>query len=236
MTSHVPPEIREKVLALWLRAFSRDEIAKSIGIGAGTVSEIVKSYGLRNPGFDLYREFVVTVKKEGSNIHELASAIRLRRLLISNDLSEEQIESLLRDTAMHCFRKGIDVKRFIDNIDRVSNLVDKTGVAVEKLPEYIQEKKMELYSVTMDLVSKEAAKNALLQDIKRLQIQLEDTRKNLCKVQQVVRSLLWTESFNKELMINYLMDQWAWEKCCRNILAGELVEANRKLYGSSKDP
>jgi hypothetical protein len=80
---------------------------------------------------------------------------------------------------MHCFRKGIDVKRFIDNLDKVSDLIDKTGTAVEKLPEYIHEKKMELDSVTMDLVSREAAKSALLKDIKRLQIQLEDTRKNL---------------------------------------------------------
>ena len=42
MTSRLPPEIREQVLTLWLRAFSRDEIAKIVGIGSGTVSEIVR--------------------------------------------------------------------------------------------------------------------------------------------------------------------------------------------------
>jgi transposase len=64
MTSQVPPDVREQVLTLWLRAYSRDEIARIIGIGAGTVSEIVKSYNQRNPEFVLLREFVIAVKKE----------------------------------------------------------------------------------------------------------------------------------------------------------------------------
>ena len=55
MTSKLPPEIREQVLTLWLQAYSRDEIAKIAGIGSGTVSEIVKDYNRRNPGFDLLR-------------------------------------------------------------------------------------------------------------------------------------------------------------------------------------
>jgi hypothetical protein len=56
MTSQVPPNVREQVLTL--------EIARIIGIGAGTVSEIVKSYNQRNPEFVLLREFVIAVKKE----------------------------------------------------------------------------------------------------------------------------------------------------------------------------
>jgi hypothetical protein len=236
MTSRVPIEIREQVLTLWLQALSRDEIAKSVEIGAGTVSAIVKSYLSRNPDFDLYREFVVTVQKAGSNINELASAIRVQRLLRTNDLSAEQVESFLRDAAVHCFRKKIDIPRFIDNINKVSCLADRTGIAVEKLSEYIQEKKMEFYSVTMDLVSKEAEKEAALRDIKRLQIQLEDLRTNLFKVQQDARTLQWrTEPFKKEQIVKvlaHIMNQWLWERCCRKILAQELAEANRKLRDS----
>ena len=137
---------------------------------------------------------------------------------------------------MHCFRKKIDIQRFIDNIDRVSDLVDKTGVAVDRLSEYTQEKKMELYSVTMDLVSREAEKEAALQDIKRLGVQLEDLTKNLYKVQPDARTLQWrTEPFKKEQIVKvlaYIMNQWLWERCCRKILAQELAEANRKLRDS----
>jgi hypothetical protein len=38
-------------------------MAKIVGIGSGTVSEIVKDYNRRNPGFDLLREFVVAKKR-----------------------------------------------------------------------------------------------------------------------------------------------------------------------------
>lgn len=238
MTSRVPIEIREQVLTLWLQALSRDEIAKSVEIGAGTVSAIVKSYLSRNPDFDLYREFVVTVQKAGSNINELASAIRVQRLQRTNDLSAEQVESFLRDAAVHCFRKKIDIPRFIDNINKVSCLADRTGIAVEKLSEYIQEKKMELDSVTMDLISREAAKEATLRDIKRLQIQIDDLRTNFYKVQQVARNLQWTEPFRKEQLVKalaYVTNKWLWEKWCGILLSHELAEANRKLYGSSKN-
>ena len=65
MASKVPSAIREQVLTLWLQAYSRDEIARIICIGAGTVSEIVRSYNQRNTEFVLLREFVIAVKKNG---------------------------------------------------------------------------------------------------------------------------------------------------------------------------
>jgi transposase-like protein len=79
MTSRLPPEIREQVLTLWLKAYSRDDIAKIVGIGSGTVSEIIKDYNRRNLGFDLLREFVVAIKKEGTNVRQYARMIRLQR-------------------------------------------------------------------------------------------------------------------------------------------------------------
>ena len=127
MTSRVPPDVREQVLTLWLRAHSRDEIARIIGIGTGTVSEIVKAYNQRNPEFILLREFVIAVKKEGGNIRHIASATRLNRLLESHNLGGEQIESFVRISVSHCFKKEIGVQRFIE------------------------EKKRELYSVMMEL-------------------------------------------------------------------------------------
>lgn len=95
MTAKIPSEIREQVLVLWLRGYSRDEIARRIAIGAGTVSDIIKAYNQRNPEFALLREYVVAVKKEGVRIKELASAIRLKRILEGHNLGEEQIDSPL---------------------------------------------------------------------------------------------------------------------------------------------
>ena len=88
MVLQVPPEIRIEVLNLWLQACSsRDEIAKVVSIGAGTVSEILKAYRQRNPDFDHLRELVVAIKKEGANTEEYAYAIRLRLMILPKSTS-----------------------------------------------------------------------------------------------------------------------------------------------------
>ena len=91
MTSRLPPEIREQVLLLWLKAYSRDKVARIVGIGSGTVSEVIKDYNRRNPGFHLLREFVVATRKGGTTVRDFASAIRLQRLLESHGLTAEQL-------------------------------------------------------------------------------------------------------------------------------------------------
>jgi transposase len=40
----IPKDIRDKTIFLWLQGVSRDDIARIVGIGAGTASEIVKNY------------------------------------------------------------------------------------------------------------------------------------------------------------------------------------------------
>jgi hypothetical protein len=227
MTSQVPPDV-------WLRAHSRDDISRIIGIGAGTVSEIVKAYSQRNPEFVLLREFVIAVKKEGRNIRQFASAIRLKWLLESHNLGEEQIESLLKKASIHCFKKEVGVQRFIEEVDKVSELADKTGVAIEKLPNHIQKTKRELYSVTIDPMSKTAEKDAVSRECDEKKAQLEDLRKSIAKTQTIngkqFKDVLRMDTQARAL--EYAISQWSWERYCRNRLADELGEANKKLYGN----
>jgi hypothetical protein len=234
MTSKIPSEIREQALTLWLQGYSRDDIARRIAIGAGTVSDIIKAYNLRNPEFALLREYVVAVKKEGIRIKELASANRLKRILESHNLGEEQIESLLNKASIHCFKKDVGVERFIENVDKASYLADKTGVAIEELPAHIQEAKRELYSVTIDLMSRKAERDAVSRECYEKKIQLEDLKKSVAKTQsikcmQFEDSLRWD---NQTRFLKYAISQWSWESFCRNLLAEELGEANKKLYGN----
>ena len=235
MTANIPSEIREQVLILWLRGYSRDEIARRIAIGAGTVSDIIKSYNQRNPEFALLREYVVAVKKEGVRIKELASAIRLKRILESHNLGEEQIDSLLNKVSIHCFKKDCGVERFIENVDKTSYLADTTGVAIENLPDHIRELKRELYSLTIDLMSKKAERDAVSRECDQKKIQLEDLNRSIAKAQtrQTIRNFRVSEGFEKVSLLRalaYYIKQWTWEKNARAVLAYELAEANKSLY------
>lgn len=236
MTSRVPPEIREQVLVLWLRAYSRDAIARIAGIGTGTVSEILKDYNQRNPEFVLLREFVVAVKKEGSDIKERASAIRLKRFLESHNLLGEQIESLIGIASNHCFKRGVDIKKFVENVDKASDLANKTGVAVEKLPDHIQKMESELYSVTMDLRSKTSERDAVSRECDDKKVQLEDLNKSIANT-QTIKGMQFIDALEKEKEnlvrnLDYVISQLSWERFCRNLLADELAKANKKIYGN----
>lgn len=179
MAPRTPPEIREEILNLWLQAYSRDDIAKSVGIGAGTVSEIVKAYDEHNPGFELLRELVVAIKREQSNIREYASAIRLRRLLNINNLEEEQVESLIRNAANHCFKKGVDIQTFIENVASAADLSSELGIPIVEVPNHIRKIKEELGLINRRLLRKKHKLNQISVEFIMINIRLQEFKKRL---------------------------------------------------------
>ena len=68
-------------------------------------------------------------------------------------------------------------------MDKTSYLADTTGVAIENLPHHIRELKRELYSLTIDLMSKKAERDAVSRECDQKKIQLEDLNKSIAKAQ-----------------------------------------------------
>lgn len=161
-------------------------------VGSGTVSEIVKDYIRRNPGFELLREFVVAIRKEGTNARHFASAIRLQRLLESHSLAAEQIESLIANAAIQCFKREVNLNKFIGDVNKTADLANKTKVPVEELPAYIQETEKKLESLTMAFVSIKEEKEEAMRELNSVQSQLNESREQLVQVQekQALRSML----------------------------------------------
>jgi hypothetical protein len=117
LSSRIPKGVREHVLFLWLQGISRDEIAKIIGIGAGSVSEIMRMYRTNDSDIELEREYMVNVKKQGYNIDQLEPAIRLKNILEKHNLSEEQIEAFLEEIYEHCYKQGKKAEEFIKVVE-----------------------------------------------------------------------------------------------------------------------
>jgi hypothetical protein len=130
----------------------------------------------------------------------------------------------------------VGVDTFIKDVDKVSNLVEKTGVALEKLPDYIKEMKWELFTLNIDLMSKRAERDAVSRECDAKKIQLEDLNKSIANIQTIkcmqIIDALEKEKENLAWNLKYVISQWLWEKCCRNLLADELGKAHKKLYGN----
>jgi hypothetical protein len=52
MGAKTPLSIRKEIISRWLKGHSRDQIAKEVDIGAGTVSSIIKEYKQNDQDFD----------------------------------------------------------------------------------------------------------------------------------------------------------------------------------------
>ncbi|HEY7227442.1 MAG TPA: hypothetical protein VH481_04890 [Nitrososphaeraceae archaeon] len=164
MGSKTHPSIKKEVIRLWLKGLPRDQIANEVDIGARTVSSIVKECRPNDPDFDLLREVAVIIKNEGMNLNLAASSIRLKRILEDNGLNEEQIESFIEKIEIHCFKRSLDVNEFINLIFKISIISNNLDVSIDNLPEYVLQKKEELYGIIEKVSDLESEKDDLLKE------------------------------------------------------------------------
>ncbi len=79
MTCKLPPQIKIKVLKLWLEGNSRNKIARILDIGAGSVSGIIQNTRLAMNDIDMLRAVAEDLNREEVDIYTFASAINLKR-------------------------------------------------------------------------------------------------------------------------------------------------------------
>jgi hypothetical protein len=163
-------------MASWI---SRDEIAKNNDIGAGTVSAIIKEAMQNDPEFDLQRQVALSLKKENNlDIESFASLIRIRNKLIkemglNNDEKskveevqeiEHKIELLIVNLGVFCFKRGFSIDEFIDVIENMWSLEDKTKIPIEQLPNQLLQKQRHLESIEKEIQEIKFKKQLLLSD------------------------------------------------------------------------
>jgi hypothetical protein len=101
MPAAIDPAIRKQVINQWLSGDSRDRIAADNGIGAGTVSNIIDDFkkGVQDFDFSSVRELAIHCKKEGVDLRDLPSALRIKNHVTQFGADEEQIEAFVVNLA-----------------------------------------------------------------------------------------------------------------------------------------
>jgi hypothetical protein len=181
MRPKIPETIRSKVNSEWLYGLSRDEIAKNNGIGAGTVSAIIKEAIQEDPEFDLQRQVAIILKRENNlDIKSFASLIRIRNKLIkemglnNNDEKskveieiqeiEHKIELLIVSLAVFCFKRGFSIDKLVDVIEKISSLEEQTKIPIDQLPNQLLQQQGDLESIEKEIQEKKLKKQLLLND------------------------------------------------------------------------
>jgi len=181
LSSKIPEDIRRNVINKWLHGLSRDEVAKNNGIGAGTVSAIIKEAMQNDSEFDLQRQVGVMLRKENNlDIRSFAVLIRIRNKLITEmglnngdekiksevqvQEIEHKIETLIVNLAVVCFKHGLSIDKFVDVIEDMSSLEDKVKIPLDQLPNQLLQQQRQLESKEKEIQEIKLKKTVLLND------------------------------------------------------------------------
>ena len=152
MGKKIPHSIKYQVLVHWLSGISRDDIAFSLGISTGTVSNIITECKKEVVDIELLRSVAVKMKNQGLELKDLASSISLRNMLDLLELPEEKVEKFLLALSIYNYKNDIDdPKKFIDAIVKFSEYVARLDVSVFDIVDYTEKKKTELKNLNSEI-------------------------------------------------------------------------------------
>lgn len=152
----IPPEIKAKVVVLWTKAMSRDDIAHLLGIGNGSVSRIIDQIKSREvPDIDLLRHIALQIKNEGFELVEVASGIRFSNFIKKMGSSEEEMEKLLKDLEIYCFETEQDFHDFIGIVEKINEFEMDFDISIHQIPDYLEQKRIELYKLHAEILKTE---------------------------------------------------------------------------------
>jgi hypothetical protein len=94
--------------------------------------------------FDLIRQTVLMIKREGVTLDMLVPTMRLHSILRDRNLKELQIEQLNEKLDLYFFKKkGVLTEEFVDDIIELSEMCHKLDIPIDKFFESVSEKRQE---------------------------------------------------------------------------------------------
>ena len=237
MSNPIPHKTKVQVLHQWIQVIPRDRIAENNDIGRGTVSNIIKQFKTTVPDIDLMRETALQIKKEDLEIFTYAASIRLRRLLEQLNITEDQVENLLEEISIYCFKQQITPKDFVLKINEVSDLAMDLQTPIHKLPSFVNQLSSHKGKLEREIANKKQEYNQVIKENEKYVDELQEfiAKKHLLPKLNEMQQLLNSKINTLDLAIKESSDLAKENYQLKAILAKddilpyEFTEANKKL-------
>jgi DNA repair exonuclease SbcCD ATPase subunit len=135
--------MKDEVIRLYLQGESRDDIARTCGVGEGTVSNIIDEWKRRLdiPDVQSLRDLAVNLKRCGIDAAQCAEGLRIINTMKKLGVNPNQFEFFMNETYEYCQRIGLAPQDIASNLQALINL--SKDIPFSKMPERIEEKKKE---------------------------------------------------------------------------------------------
>jgi len=116
MRRRIPAPIISEVLHLSLKGRSVRAIAQTVKISVGSVHSLLQEFARNDPNYHLLRALAVNLHKNGSDVLEYAWLVRLRNVLQNAGASLTEVERIITEIPMFCYKAGINVEILVDQL------------------------------------------------------------------------------------------------------------------------
>jgi hypothetical protein len=72
-----------------------------------------------------------------------APSIRIKNKLDEMGLNEDQVETLIDNGNIHCFKRGLTDEKYFNIVDKVCALTDNLEMPLDELPNHIMQQELE---------------------------------------------------------------------------------------------
>lgn len=183
----IADETRQEVITKWLSGWARDKIAGEIGVGAGTVTNIIAKWTdeVGIPTAAAIRELSVEIRRAGMSIRECARGLRITRVLSSKMADDEVIrfELFVDKVYNKCKYLNISPDHLVELASEMWEL--SKNMPTSQIPSYLAEKMTEKESLETEITKLNTDRSRALEDNNKLLHQSDTTAETLEEYNQV---------------------------------------------------
>jgi hypothetical protein len=149
--------VSEKILQAWLLGVPRDQIAQSMSVAEGTVTNVVEFYKQTEHSLDLQRQIAVIVRKTGTDINQLASNLRWENALKRKGSESERVIQFITDLHKEFDLSGMNESDAVSAIVQIADIVTTEKIPMMALSAHLEKEYAELERVERDLAKDKEA-------------------------------------------------------------------------------
>ena len=173
MQPPISDSTKRAVIEEYLRGKSRDEIARDLRLGTGTVSKIISEWmvGLNQPIADELRELAVGLRKLGISASRYAEGARIASYLLNLGVNDEEFHQFISEIYDRCKKMALRPDNVACLLRKLLDLSESIPLA--QFPEYIELQKTQIRKSQEEL---EKLKQQTIDVKTRLDIALDEER------------------------------------------------------------
>jgi len=184
----IPDETKQEVVTKWLAGWARDKIAREIGIGAGTVTNIIANWTneVGTPTAAALRELSVEIRRAGMSLRECARGLRITRVLSSKMADDEVsgLELFVDKVYDKCKYLNISPERIVELASEIWEL--SKNMPISQIPSYLKEKLTEKENLENEIKKINTDKSRILEEYNKILQQSDTTDETLEEYKEVL--------------------------------------------------